>query len=74
MGEVIKESNVALENEVAKPSWATKKNVVGSAFDSATDDPWVRIRLQTKRHLIFPCQFIPSGATFENPPLVHSSP
>lgn len=41
MGEVIKESNVALENEVVKPSWATKKNVVGPAFGSATDDPCV---------------------------------
>jgi len=70
VGEVIKESNAGLENEVVKPLWATKKNVVGPAFGSAADDPDVWIRLRTERHLIFPCQLTPSGAIFEKPPLI----
>lgn len=30
---------MALENEAVKPLWATKTNVVGPAFGSATEDP-----------------------------------
>lgn len=65
---------MVLENEAGKPSWAAKKSIVGPAFDAATDDPRVQVRLQTKRCLILPGQPPPSGASFEKLPPVWSSP